>query len=74
MLVGILTGADDRDLAWAWLRDARQKHANAYLVEQSGRSIREEWEDEARLGAESIWEREAEYTEKVVEACPVRRG
>ncbi|KAF9489882.1 hypothetical protein BDN71DRAFT_250266 [Pleurotus eryngii] len=42
------------------------QHTNAYLVEQSGRSIREEWEDEAR-GAESVWERAAEYTGKVVE-------
>ncbi|KAF4586466.1 hypothetical protein EYR38_010742 [Pleurotus pulmonarius] len=64
--VGILTDADDWDLAWAWLRDAHQKHTNAYLVEQSGRGILVEWEDEAR-GGESICERAAKYTGQAAE-------
>ncbi|KAF4588892.1 hypothetical protein EYR40_010447 [Pleurotus pulmonarius] len=70
--VGVLTGADNWDLAWAWLRDAHQKHTNAYLVEQSGRSILEEWEDEAR-GGESICERAARYTGKAAEGAHKNR-
>lgn len=69
MLVCIPARAQDQDLAWEWLREVRRNYSNAYLVEPTGRDLREEWEDEVR-GSESIWERAIKYTQEVGGDCP----
>ncbi|KAF9489884.1 hypothetical protein BDN71DRAFT_250343 [Pleurotus eryngii] len=65
MLVCVIDGDNERELARAWLRDARRGCTNAFLVESSGLGLREEWEAEVR-GGKSVWERAIGYTRKVL--------
>ncbi|KAF4568158.1 hypothetical protein EYR40_010446 [Pleurotus pulmonarius] len=61
MLVCVISGSDERELARTWLRDVRKDCTNAYLVESFGLRLREEWEAEVR-GGKSIWEKALKYT------------
>lgn len=63
MLVCVISGANEGELARTWLRDSRRGCINAFLVESSGLGLREEWEAEVR-GGKSVWERAIEYTRK----------
>ncbi|KAJ8690247.1 hypothetical protein PTI98_011696 [Pleurotus ostreatus] len=67
MVVCVISGANERELARVWCRDVRRGCTNAYLVESSGLDLQEQWEAEVR-GGKTIWEKALEYTRRVLEA------